>query len=57
MKVEIKFEVKPPIECSEAQITEWIYYELGYSSSIPISNPLCKLHLIPDSKPIIIFTS
>ena len=51
--VEVKFSVKPPVEATEEQIREWIYFELGYHAQMSTDNPLHEYDL--DAEDVSIF--
>jgi hypothetical protein len=36
---------KPDIDCTQEEFREWLYYELGYSGSIKMDNPLADEQL------------
>ena len=36
---------EPDIDCTQEEFSEWLYYELGYSGSIKILNPLADEQL------------
>lgn len=44
-RVCVEFEVELPDNLTEAQIREWLHYELGESPCMKASNPLCATEL------------
>jgi hypothetical protein len=45
MEKELLITVKAPCECTEEQYMEWVKFELGYTCSISIENPLHEYDL------------
>lgn len=39
-EVEIKIKIKPPADCTEGELQEWVLFHLRRQDSISLSNPL-----------------